>query len=130
MVAKEYEFVIKTEPEDEWYISETVPLQSNVQNCSNCVSLQKERNELTTNLENQTQKIFELEQTIEQMKSLHKLEVEELQLKLKPSVSKRTPLKEKDTNEYEVESLLAHKNERGQQSFLVKWKGYDDKHNS
>lgn len=133
MVAKEYDFLIKTEPEDEWYINETVPLQSNAQNCSNCAALQKENDKLTMNFDNQAQQMFELEQTIKQMKSLHEMEVEELELKLKQPVSKRTPLKENNSIEYEVESILAHKNQRGkqgQQLFLVKWKGYDDKHNS
>lgn len=76
-------------------------------------------------------KISELEMSLERMNSAHKMEIEEMNLKIQ-SIQERISERndEKTDDQFEVERLLNHKIQCGEQIFLVKWKGFNNRHNS
>lgn len=43
---------------------------------------------------------------------------------------KRSGLSSSENDEYEVDSILDHKKEKGQMCFLIHWKNYDSSHDS
>lgn len=120
MVARELDFNVKTEPNDEekWYVNETVKV------CSSCVEKQAIINQYKDELAAKTQENFDLELAMKRMEDAYKMEVEELKLKLEQ------PCTETSNDVFEVECLLNHKQVKSKQLFLVKWKGYDNRHNS
>lgn len=149
MLAKEYEFEIKEEPRDEnsWYSTETV---QTAECCIDCAEKQEtidsltaknqrlegELQDLKKDLDAKSQSITELEMVLKRKESAHKIEIEEMNLKMQhisPKYSNES-LDESSKNEpndqYDVEKLLNHKIKNGDQMFFVKWKGYDNRHNS
>lgn len=128
----------------------TVPNQRD--SCSDCLkkdelinSLTAEKQELLKNLEAKTEIVVKLETSLKRMESLHQMETDDLKRKLenmaqknhlpqetvKRNSVKKTEARRSDVKkQYEVERLLTHKSENGKQKFLVKWKGYDNRHNS
>lgn len=152
-VAKEYDFIIKEEPteEENWYTNEVVDVHTN---CSKCLdkdelinSLKienKKLSEKTVEYKKQIQRmIFEHNEAIDRMNSLQKMELQDLKSKLHPvdsnhSIASQKPARnvnkraktENSENEYEVECLLKHKFEGKHEQYLVKWKGFDNRHNS
>lgn len=124
-------------------------------NCSEC----SEKDELITSLKMENQKlsektveyekkkiqrmIFEHNEKIDRMKSVQKMELQDLKSKLGPVESNHSIAIQKTArnlnkraktgnseNEYEVECLLKHKFEGKHEKYLVKWKGFDNRHNS
>lgn len=95
-------------------------------------------------LDAKKEKIFELEADLSRAESKYQIEIEDLKQKLQEasdmnnnnskstqntqSKVKRKSVKEE--KEYEVESLLDHKYSGSKRMFLVKWKGYDESHNT
>lgn len=83
-------------------------------------------------LDLKSQKIIELELALERSESAHKIEIADLKLKMQQSNSNRDNECSDDESDcqYEVECLLKHKVRGGEQFFFVKWKNYDNRHNS
>lgn len=121
MVARELDFIIKKEPEndEQWYINEAVNV------CSGCADKQATIDQLKNDLETKTQKVLELEANAKRMLSAKEIEIQELKIKLKQS--SQVPVHDEIFN---VERILNHKQVGGKQKFLVKWENYDNRHNS
>lgn len=121
MVAREFDFVVKNEPEgdDEWYNNEVV------NTCSGCSDKQALIDQIKEDLKLKTQKVFDLQTAIKRMEDVHNIEIQELNMKLEQS-SHGTA----NNEVYEVERLLDHKQVGSQQQFFVKWKGFDESHNT
>lgn len=102
VVANEYNYFIKNEPEDghQCYSTQIVSVAANrnVRQCEDCFSKQKEIDRLVA--ENQN-----------------------LQKQLNNILSDRGSLAD-DDNIFEVECLLDHKEMKGKLFFLVRWRGY------
>lgn len=119
MVAKELDFIVKNEPkeDEDWYVTEVVNV------CSDCA----EKNVLIDNMAKQLkyseEKITELETAMKRMKDAYTMEIDDWKMKMAKSDDKKEEF-------YEVECLLDHKIVGKKQTFLVKWHGYDDSHNS
>ncbi|XP_031637087.1 hepatoma-derived growth factor-like [Contarinia nasturtii] len=147
LLAKEYEFEVKKEKtnEDLWYTNEVVNVQP-TENCTDCVekqtsidSLKVENQQLETELrrmkddsDNKSQKIYELETALKHTKDTHKIEIDEMNLKMQQFTSKRNDesTDDKRDEQFEVEGLLDHKIQNGKDMFFVKWKGFNNRHNS
>lgn len=146
MLVKEYEFDVKEEPKDEnlWYTNEVVRLQT-AKYCTDCVEKQESIDSLKVanhqfetecrlmkeKLDAKVQEVSELEMALERMKSAHDIEMEEMNLKIQ-SIQERSSegTDEEVDDHFEVERLLSHKIQRGEQIFFVKWKGFNNRHNS
>lgn len=154
-VAEELNFLVKEEPKDDsnWYSTEVVNVGNS---CSDCmkneeiiVSLTAEKKELFKKLEEKTTDVVRLETALKRLESLHQMEKATFEQKLKyanqstpipnhPSqrstkrnlVTKTTASSAENKKEFEVECLLSRKIENNMEQFLVKWKGFDNRHNS
>lgn len=144
MLAKEYEFEVKEEPKDDelWYSNEVVNLPT-IKNCTNCVEKQtsidlltEEKLRLTAEVQRlknesdiKSQEIYELKMALDRKETSHQMNIEEMNLKLLQCTPKNS--NKKKNNEFEVECLLNHKiHSNGEQMFFVKWKGFNNRHNS
>lgn len=121
MLAKEFDFIVKKEPEDdeEWYVNEAVNV------CSNCSEKDVLIKQIKDELESKTQKVFGLETDLKRMADAHRIEIQELEVKLQ-----RPNNNNENDGFYEVESLLDHKQVGCKLQFFVQWKGYDESHNT
>lgn len=150
-MAKEYEFEVKEEPKDDdlWYSNEVVQLQTTTP-CTDCNekqtlidSLEAENKRLETELQRMkneldgsSKKVVELQLALKRTESAHKIEIEETKLKLLQTNSNHEDecsdkcSDDELNDQYEVERLLNHKIQNGTQTFFVKWKGYNNRHNS
>lgn len=144
LLAKEYEFEVKEEPKDDnlWYSNEVVDSQSN-ENCTDCVKKQRfidvlkvENKRLQTELQSTKENILKLQVDMERKDAAHKIETEEMNLKLRPSQEQSNSKCSDDISdsdepvEYVVERLLKHKIENGEQMFFVKWELFANRYNS
>lgn len=121
MLAKEYEFEVKKEPKDEnlWYTNEVVDLHP-TKSCKDCAEKQIEIDLLTAENTRLKQKLDAQSQTIV-----------DLQMALQHSKQDSDSDNENEMHDhYEVEKLLNHKIQNGEQMFFVKWKGFNKRHNS
>lgn len=147
-LAKEFDFEVKKEKmsDELWYTNEVVNIQPT--DCNDCFrkqtlieTLSDENKQLKTEVQclkessdNKSQKIFELEQQLQHSKNAHKMEIDELNLKMEQFTSQRINASindsSNDDDQFEVERLLKHKTQNGKQMFFVKWKGFNNRHNS
>lgn len=149
MLAKEYEFEVKKEPEDDnlMYSNEVVDSQPN-ENCTDCVEKQRsidvlkvENKRLQTELQSTKENILKLQADLERKDAAHKMEIEEMNLKLRQSQGQSISKCSDDSfgqdsdsdelvgDEFVVERLLKHTIKKGEQTFFVKWKRLGDRYN-
>lgn len=119
-VARPFGFNIKNEPVDDdtpWYTNETILI------CNECIKKEE--------------CLKEAEKNRNHMETSHQKEILQLQNKIDALTKERNNLLAQtrrnhdkgNSNEYEVEQLLAHKNKgngkKMELQFLVRWKGFD-----